>query len=148
MGRKLMPVKGMTCADCQSRVTDALVRAGARDVRVNYRLGQVQLDPAAATEDHLRSAVEELGYRTESLRAVPAATEAGRDERSSGAWGFLLLLIPVICCAAPLLLIAILASGAGAWLAANRLALASAVALAVSLALVGLWIRQRGGLAR
>ncbi len=148
MGRKLMPVTGMTCADCQGRVTDALVQAGARDVRVNYRLGQVQLDPAAATEERLRSAVEELGYRAGSLRAVPAAAEAGRDEKSSGAWGFLFLLLPVLCCGGPLLLVAIVASGAGAWLAANRFLVASAVALVVGLVFAGLWIRRRGGLAR
>ncbi len=148
MATKLMPVTGMICADCQAKVTEALVQAGARDVRVNYRLGQVSLDPAAATEERLRSAVEELGYRTGSFRAVPAPTEAGRDERSSGSWGFLVLLLPLVCCGGPLLLVAIAASGAGAWLAANRLLVASGVALIVALVFAGLWIRRRGGLAR
>jgi len=147
VGRKLMPIQGMTCADCQAKVTEALVRAGARDVRVDYRLGEVRLDPAAATEERLRSAVEELGYRAGSLRAIPA-TEAGRGGGSSGAWGFLFLLLPLVCCGGPLLLVAIAASGAGAWLAANRLLVASGVALIVALAFAGLWIRRRGGPAR
>ncbi len=148
MARKLMPVTGMTCADCQAKVTDALVRAGAREVQVNHRRGEVVLDPAAATEERLRGAVEELGYRTGSLRAVPATADAGRYERSSGSWGFLVLLLPLVCCGGPLLLIAIAASGAGAWLAANRLLVASGVALIVALLFAALWIRRRGGLAR
>ncbi len=148
MATKLMPVKGMTCADCQAKVTDALVRAGAREVRVNYRLGRVQFDPGAASEERLRSAVEELGYRTGSLRAVPAPTEVGRDERSSASWGFLVLLLPLVCCGGPLLLVAIAASGVGAWLAANRLLVASGVAVIVALVFAGLWIRRRGGLPR
>ncbi len=147
VGRKLMPIQGMTCADCQAKVTEALVRAGARDVRVDYRLGEVRLDPAASTEERLRSAVEELGYRAGSLRAVPA-TEAGRDERSSSSWGFLVLLLPLVCCGGPLLLVAIASSSAGAWLAANRLPVASGVALVVALVFAGLWIRRRGGLSR
>ncbi len=148
MATKLMPVKGMTCTDCQAKVTDALERAGAREVRVNYRLGQVQLDPATATEERLRSAVEALGYQTGSLRTVPATAEAGRDERSSGSWGFLILLLPLVCCGGPLLLVAIAASGAGVWLGANRLLVASGVALIVALVFAGLWLRRRGGLAR
>ncbi len=148
MATKLMPVEGMTCADCQAKVAATLVRAGAREVRVNYHLGQVQLDPAGATEERLRNAVEELGYRTGTLRSVPATTEAGRDERSSGSWGFLVLLLPLVCCGGPLLLVAIAASGAGAWLAANRLLVASGVAVIVALVFAGLWIRRRGGLPR
>jgi copper chaperone CopZ len=140
-----MPVKGMTCADCQDRVADALGRAGARDVRVDYRRGQVLLDPVDADESRLRIAVEELGYRTASLRPVPSDGAQTAERPSSGQWSFLLLLLPLICCGGPLLLIAIASSGAGAWLAANGMVIASLLALAVSLVFLGLWIQRRQG---
>ena len=57
--------------------------------------------------------------------------------------GFLVLLLPLVCCGAPLLVAAILATGAGAWLAANRLFLGSGAALGLSAIAVGFWIQQR-----
>ena len=57
--------------------------------------------------------------------------------------GFLVLVIPLVCCGAPLLVAAILATGAGAWLAANRIFLGSAAALVLSAIAVGVWIQQR-----
>ncbi len=57
--------------------------------------------------------------------------------------GFLVLVVPLICCGAPLLVAAVLATGAGAWLAANRLFLGSGAALAVSAIAVGFWMQQR-----
>jgi len=144
---KLMPVKGMTCASCEGKVVDALVRAGARDVRADSRRGQVLLDPGDASESQLRDAVEELGYRAASLRPVPS--DGGQAaERPSGQWGFLILLLPAICCGGPLLLIAIASTGAGAWLAANGLVIASLLALAVSLLFLGLWVQRRQGRSR
>lgn len=57
--------------------------------------------------------------------------------------GLLLLLLPLVCCGAPLLVAAVLASGAGAWLAANHLLLGSGAALAVSAIALSFWIQQR-----
>ena len=57
--------------------------------------------------------------------------------------GLLVLVLPLICCGVPLLVAAVLATGAGAWLAANRLFLGSGAALAVSAIAVGFWIQQR-----
>ncbi len=142
MATKLMPVKGMTCAGCEGKVVDALVRAGARDVRADSRRGQVLLDPGDASESRLRDAVEELGYQAAGLRPVLPDSEQ-TAERASGRWSFLLLLLPAICCGGPLLLIAIASTGAGAWLAANGLVIASLLALAVSLVFLGLWVRRR-----
>ncbi len=66
-------------------------------------------------------------------------------ERPSGQWGLLFLLLPAICCGGPLLLIAIASTGAGAWLAANGLVIASLLALAASLLFLGLWVQRRQG---
>ncbi len=57
--------------------------------------------------------------------------------------GLLVLVLPLVCCGAPLLVAAVLATGAGAWLAANRLFLGSGAALAVSAIAVGFWLQQR-----
>ena len=57
--------------------------------------------------------------------------------------GFLVLVLPLVCCGAPLLVAAILATGAGAWLVSNRIFLGSVAALAVSAIAVGFWIHQR-----
>lgn len=57
--------------------------------------------------------------------------------------GFLVLVLPLVCCGAPLLVAAVLATGAGAWLAANRIFVGSAAALAVSAIAAVFWIRQR-----
>lgn len=142
--RKLMAVQGMTCADCQSRVADALVRAGAGQVSVDYRRGELALDPRDADESRLRGVVEDLGYRAGSLGPIPAAVAS--EAQRPGSWGFLLLLLPAICCA-PLLLVAIGATGVGAWLGANRVLLGSLLTLGVAVVFVGLWVR-RGGVSR
>ncbi len=57
--------------------------------------------------------------------------------------GLLVLVLPLACCGAPLLVAAVLATGAGAWLAANRIFLGSGAALTVSAIAVGFWIHQR-----
>jgi len=146
---KVMPVRGMTCAGCEARVVDALVREGARNVRADFRRGLVFLDPGDASESQLRDAVEELGYQAASLRPALAVGELAvgepAAERPSGRWGLLFLLLPAICCGGPVLLVAIASTGAGAWLAANGLVIASLLALAVSFVFMGLWVqRQRG----
>ncbi len=57
--------------------------------------------------------------------------------------GFFVLIVALLCCGAPLLLAALVATGASAWLAANRLFLGAGTALAVSLIAISLWIYQR-----
>jgi hypothetical protein len=75
-----------------------------------------------------------------SLRSEPVATRS-----RSGEWTPLLLLLPAICCGAPLLLAAAVTLGVGSWFAANRLLVASAVALAAAVIFVALWLRGRRG---
>jgi copper chaperone CopZ len=142
MAEKLMLVKGMTCPACEQRIVDALVQTGAREVRADSRRGEVLLDPAQATERQLREAVEALGYRAAALRSLPLEPLA-QTRPGSGQWTPLFLLLPAICCGAPLLLAAAAALGFGSWFAANRLLVVSGLALGGAALLVGLWLRGR-----
>ncbi len=63
-----IPVEGMTCASCSSRVERALTReAGVSDASVNLMLRQatVSYDPAATTPEHLVEAIRATGYDAE-----------------------------------------------------------------------------------
>ncbi len=144
MAEKLMLVKGMTCPACEQQIVDALVQTGARDVRADSRRGEVVLDPAHATERQLRDAVEGLGYRASTFQSLPSEP-VGRTQSGSGEWTPLLLLLPAVCCGAPLLLAAAVALGFGSWFAANRLLVVSALALAAALMFVALWLHGRRG---
>ena len=69
-----LPVSGMTCAACQSRVQRQLTRApGVVDASVNLLMGSatVTFDPALATPDALVAVVEKTGYGAE----LPAPTD-------------------------------------------------------------------------
>jgi cation transport ATPase len=144
MTEKLMLVKGMTCPACEQQIVDALVQTGARGVRADSRRGEVVLDPAHATERQLRDAVEALGYRAATLQSLPSEAVA-RTRTESDQWTPLWLLLPAVCCGAPLLLAAAAALGVGTWLAANRLVVVSALALATAFSFVALWLYRRRG---
>jgi Cu+-exporting ATPase len=63
-----IPVEGMTCAACTSRVEKALTReAGVADASVNLMLRQatVSFDPAATTPGRLVEAIRATGYEAE-----------------------------------------------------------------------------------
>ncbi len=138
-----MAVRGMICADCERQIADALVGAGARSVQVDFRRAEVLLDPANRSEAGLRDVVEELGYPTGELRPAPSE-KAPAAASHSDSWGFLLFLLPAVCCGAPLLLAAVVASGAGAWLVANRLMVGAMLAATIALVLAGLWGYRSG----
>jgi Cu+-exporting ATPase len=60
-----LPVEGMTCAACVNRVSKSLQRVPGverADVNLATHRATVVLDPAAATVDDLRAAVEKAGY--------------------------------------------------------------------------------------
>ncbi len=133
--------------DCERRIADALVGAGARSVQVDFRRGEVLLDPATCSEAGLRDVVEELGYPTSELRPVPLERAPSAASRSDS-WGYLLFVVPAVCCGGPLLLAAVVASGAGAWLAANRLMVGAVLAATIALVLAGLWGYRSGAFRR
>src|SRR6476659_7770903 len=61
----LLPIEGMTCASCVRRVEKALGKVpGVASAAVNLATEQatVQYDPATATLDAMRAAVEGAGY--------------------------------------------------------------------------------------
>ncbi len=96
-------------------------------------MGVGQRCDAAHREDDVKATT------FQSLRSEPVA----RTRSGSGEWSPLLLLLPVVCCGAPLLLAAVVALGFGSWFAANRLLVVSAVALAAALMFVALWLYGR-----
>lgn len=70
------------------------------------------------------------------------------QERPSDEWAVVLLPIAVICCAVPLLLVAVATTGAAAWLAVSGLLIASVFVLAAALVALTLWLRRRRSLTR
>jgi Cu+-exporting ATPase len=76
-----IPVEGMTCASCTSRVERALTReAGVTDAAVNLMLRQatVSYDPAATTPGQLVEAIRATGY--EAQLADPGRTAFEEQE--------------------------------------------------------------------
>ncbi len=86
--------------------------------------------------------------RSHELKPYKAADQmqrAGSPRRADEA-GWLgplaLVALPAICCGLPLMIVALLASGAGAWLAANRSLLAIPAAAALAVLLAPGWARR------
>jgi hypothetical protein len=144
MAEKLTLVEGLTCPACEQQIVDALVQTGARDARADSRCGEVVLEPAQAGERALHEAVEGLGDRVSPIQSLSSEPTA-RARPGSDQWTPLLLLLPAICCGAPLLLAAAAALGLGTWLAANRFLVVSTVALVAAAVLVAQWLRGRRG---
>jgi Cu+-exporting ATPase len=70
-----LPIRGMTCASCVRRVEKALLKVeGVRAATVNLATekASVAFDPARATLDDLRAAVERAGYRSPAAVAATA----------------------------------------------------------------------------
>lgn len=64
--RQVLAVRGMTCTGCEQRIRTALHGlTGVEEASADHEAGTVTLrfDPAAADEDAVRGAIEELGYR-------------------------------------------------------------------------------------
>lgn len=69
-----IPVDGMSCVSCAARVTRALKRVeGVQEVQVSLerREAVVQFWPDRVSPDHLRSAINALGYKA----GLPRMTE-------------------------------------------------------------------------
>ncbi len=70
MAIKQMRIEGMTCLHCEKTVAEALTGAGALQVEADWRNGRATLEASAATEEQLKAAVEEAGYKVVSLERV------------------------------------------------------------------------------
>lgn len=83
---KQLAVTGMTCADCEGAVAEAIRGAGAVPLQVSHREGTVLVDPAGVSEDVLGSAVERAGYAAGpwsdaiDSAGVPATRGGRRDD--------------------------------------------------------------------
>ena len=80
--RVVIPVTGMTCAACQSRVQRTLARVpGVADATVNLLLGNaaVAFDPGATSVEQLVDAVRETGYGAK----LPAPERSAIEEQEA-----------------------------------------------------------------
>jgi len=91
--RLTFPVKGMTCAACQSAVERGLSRTpGVRDAAVNLMLhsATVSYDPDVVGVDGLLAAVRDIGYEAEAPAVGDAGASAMRaaldDTGDRGLW--------------------------------------------------------------
>ena len=78
----VIPVTGMTCAACQSRVQRTLSRTpGVADASVNLMMGNatVAYDPGAVTPDTLVETIRATGYGAE----LPATQRTAFDEQAA-----------------------------------------------------------------
>src|SRR5258708_680491 len=75
MAGHLIRIHGMTCAQCEDTVAQALSAAGARDVVAEWHTGHARFQAASASDQELAVAVEEAGYRVLSIE------EARREEK-------------------------------------------------------------------
>lgn len=79
MATKQMRIEGMTCVHCEKTIAEALTSIGASKVEANWRDGRATLDAGDATDDQLKTAVEEAGYKVVSI------DDAKRAKRGFGA---------------------------------------------------------------
>ena len=72
-----LPIEGMTCASCASRIERRLNKLEGVTATVNYATEQaaVEYDPARVTPDALIEAVEETGYSAHLPRTAAPAVE-------------------------------------------------------------------------
>jgi Cu+-exporting ATPase len=82
-GEVTLPIEGMTCASCVRRVEKALGKVeGVREASVNLATerAKVSFDPATATLEQMRAAVEKAGYRLGAPEARDAAPPTATAE--------------------------------------------------------------------
>lgn len=73
MTTKRMEIEGMTCLHCEKTISEALTSAGASRVEARWREGRATLDVADTTDEQLKTAVEEAGYRVVSIEDAKLA---------------------------------------------------------------------------
>src|SRR6266852_5354304 len=68
MATKQMQIEGMTCVNCEKTIAEALTSVGASKVEANWRDGRATLDVGNATDEQLKTAIEEAGYKVVSIQ--------------------------------------------------------------------------------
>jgi mercuric reductase len=72
-----LEIRGMTCADCAAHVREALERAGARDVAIDWRRGRGTIAAGGPSQAQMNEALAGTSYRIE--RVLGPAAGAGDD---------------------------------------------------------------------
>ena len=67
MATKQIQIEGMTCLHCEKTIAEALTGAGAQKVEASWREGRATFEAEGATDEQLKAAVEEAGYRVVSI---------------------------------------------------------------------------------
>src|SRR5713226_2952345 len=87
MATKQMQIEGMTCVHCEKTIAEALISVGSSNVEVSWRGGRATLEAVDATDEQLKAAVEEAGYKVVSIEDAkreksglrPLVGDKGRD---------------------------------------------------------------------
>jgi mercuric reductase len=103
MPRTELEIQGMTCESCAVHVGEALERAGAREVSIDWRRGRGTIAPAGPGQAELNGALAGTSYRV--THVTDRAAEGGPGHAGSGRHDYDLL---------------VLGSGGGAFAAAIR----------------------------
>src|SRR5688500_5094225 len=77
-----VPIRGMTCASCASRVERSLNALDGVSATVNFATERatVELEPDSARPDDLARAVEQAGYRALPPRPATGSPAADAEE--------------------------------------------------------------------
>jgi Cu+-exporting ATPase len=134
-----LPIEGMTCASCASRIEKKLNKLEGVEATVNFATERaaVVFDPARATAADLVTAVESAGYRATLPSEQPSAEAAESDP--AAAWRFRLLVSTAL--SVPVVLLAMIPAlqfDAWQWLSLQ---------LATPVVLWGAWPFHRAALA-
>jgi P-type Cu+ transporter len=84
IGELLLPIEGMTCASCVTRVEKALGKVpGVREASVNLATekARVAFDPAVVNLDQLKAAVAKAGY---TVGEIPTPSTAPQSDGTRG----------------------------------------------------------------
>src|SRR5258708_5357448 len=76
-----LEIQGMTCADCAVHVRDALERAGARELSIDWRQGAATIAAGGPSQVELNEALAGTRYRVDGVRE-PTTTNG--DDRGRG----------------------------------------------------------------
>src|SRR5712692_999457 len=68
MATKQIQIEGMTCLHCEKTIAEALTSVGASKVEANWRDGRATLDVGDATDEQLKTAIEEAAYKVVSIQ--------------------------------------------------------------------------------
>jgi mercuric reductase len=90
MPRTELEIRGMTCDGCAVHVRDALARAGAQDVAIDWRQGRGTIAAGGPSDVEMNEALAGTRYRVERA-SEPAARDGGGADRAERDYDLLVL---------------------------------------------------------